>query len=85
MKTLKDYLLINEAAVVEAWNGGVPTVVSTHDAIRDAGDEFTKSIWADLSRRQGGTPAWMLDVPRIADWAAQVEDALAKHGHSTKS
>jgi hypothetical protein len=69
--------------VVKLWNHGVPPLVSTHDVIREAGAEFADSLWEDLRRRKGGTPAWMLDVPRIADWAARVENALAKHGHAT--
>lgn len=76
---------LRQDAVVQAWNHGVPKTISTHDAIRNAGDVFTDALWQDLHRRQGGTPVWMLDIPRIADWAAQLEDVLKKHSPPTAS
>jgi hypothetical protein len=73
-------------AVIGLWNGGLPTIVSTHDAIRQGGDLFTTALWNDLHRRQGGIPVWMFDIPRIADWAAQLEDALDRYsGHAAST
>jgi len=73
---------VRDDEIVTLWNHGVPPIISTHDVIRQAGDTFTASLWEDLLRRKG-TPAWMLDVPRIADWAANVESALERHRHAT--
>ena len=54
------------------WNRG-PALISTHDFLDPAG---AKSIWTDLLNQRAGTAGWMLDVPSIANWAAEMEHVL---------
>ena len=61
------------------WGDGCPPTVSTHDEFRKAGRPFVQSLWRDLIKGRSGAASWMLDIPRIADWAARVEDFLDLH------
>jgi hypothetical protein len=58
------------------WNRGYPTAVSTHEAFVKAGSPFLQTVWQELIAGRLGAPSWMLDVPAIANWAANVEEVL---------
>ena len=63
----------------QLWGDGSPETVSTHDEFRKAGRDFIANLWAELVNHRSGSASWMLDIPRIADWAARVEESLAMH------
>jgi hypothetical protein len=58
------------------WNHGHPDAISTHDALKKAGPKFVHELWVELINRRSGAASWMLDIPSIANWAADLEDML---------
>ncbi len=62
--------------LVELWDHGYPPVISTHDALKKAGQPFVRKLWKELIDRRKGAASWMLDMPSIANWAARLEDSL---------
>ena len=64
-----------------AWNNGHPHIVSMHEGLREHTSRGAMNIWQDLVQGSDGTPAWMLDVPLIANWEARVTELLAREGH----
>jgi len=63
-------------SLVRRWNHGHPDVISTHDALKKAGPKFVRELWIELINRRSGAASWMLDIPSIANWAADLEDML---------
>lgn len=62
--------------LVKKWNGGCPEMISTHDAFVKSGQRFLKTVWREIIDGRSGAPSWMLDVPGIANWAAELEELL---------
>lgn len=58
----------------QAWNDGYPEIISTHSALRNP--EVARRLWREIVNRGQGTASWMLDIPRIAEWAAAVRRSL---------
>jgi hypothetical protein len=64
----------------EKWNNGCPrNMTSTHDAYRAAGEISLKQMWREFIDGRRYNSVWLLDVPHIADWEAEVE-GLLKYG-----
>ncbi len=66
------------ADLEQEWNKGCPETISTHDALNEAGPASVIKVWQNLINGRSGTPSWMLDVPRIANWEARVEKSLKR-------
>jgi hypothetical protein len=60
------------------WNGGRPEMISTHDAFRGTAQPLLQTVWDEVISGRRGAPSWMLDVPAIANWAAEVEHLADK-------
>jgi hypothetical protein len=70
-------------ALREIWNGGYPrhlNLIAIHRSLREADIQVMHRIWDEIVRREQGTPSWMIDVPGIAAWAAQVEHCISFGG-----
>jgi hypothetical protein len=70
--------------LVQKWNDGRPEMTSTHDAFTKRGRTCLTRVWQDLLVGRRGAPIWLLDVPRIANWEAEVEQLLVKHGFGSE-
>lgn len=59
------------------WNDGQPPMESAHEYFQKAGPLSHRKMWLEIVNGTSGVPIWMLDIPAIADWVADVEVALA--------
>lgn len=67
------------------WGDGCPQTLSTHDEFRKAGRPFVQSLWRELINGRSGAASWMLDIPRIAEWAARIEESLDLYASETNT
>ena len=60
------------------WNKGCP-LTSAHELFGDAGKAGLQQLWAELKEGRSGVPTWLLDVPTIAKWEAELVQVLKKY------
>ena len=74
-------------ALTEKWNGGYPpdlNLTAIHKSLRKTDVQVMRHIWDEIVKREQGIPSWMINVPGIAAWAAEVEHCIdSGAGHQT--
>ena len=63
----------------QLWNDGFPGMIWTHPVLKQASPAQVQKQWKALVSKKGGALSWIVDVPRVATWAAQIKDALAEY------
>lgn len=51
-------------------------MTSVHDALKKAGEIPLEKMWRDFLDGLGATPVWLLDVPHIANWEADIKQLI---------
>ena len=68
---IREYHMLNKL-----WNGGCPGMVWTHAALKEVGSVQDSERWRDFVNQSELAVIWMIDVPKVARWAAKLEVAL---------